>query len=207
MTIEDIYNTLVQLNFLAILDSAQPPKPMPGQTIKFPKGRKNGIARKHLQRTQTHDDDKAKGPFVPPSTYKVRWDADRVDEYLARWEAKGYMTLKPEKLKWSPFILSRAMKSQSTEGELALAAKVGDPSRSTSTDILAPDKAVSVTTGMDGIAEADTSTDTHTPAFDLFDNDNVEVVRSRAPRRPAASETSESRARSPSAEVFEPKAG
>ena len=59
MTIEDIHATLVQLNMISVLDSSQPPKPLPGQTIKFPKGRKNGIARKHLQRTQTHDDEKA----------------------------------------------------------------------------------------------------------------------------------------------------
>ena len=135
MTIEDIHTTLVHLNMISVLDSSQPPKPLPGQTIKFPKGRKNGIARKHLQRTQTHDDEKAKGPFVPPTRYKIRWDADQVEEYLARWEAKGYIKLKPEKLKWSPFILSRAMKTQSAEEGTPFTGQEGNQARSASGDI------------------------------------------------------------------------
>lgn len=111
MTLEDIYVTLVQQNMINIVDAAPSPKPLPGQTIRFPKGRKNGIARKHLQRTNTQDDDRVAGPFVPPRSYKIRWDPLRVEEYMRKWEAKGYLKLKPDCLKWSPFLIARTPKS------------------------------------------------------------------------------------------------
>ncbi|KAH9945286.1 uncharacterized protein BXZ73DRAFT_96273 [Epithele typhae] len=186
MTIEDIHFTLMQLGMIAVLDSSQAPKPLPGQTVKFPKGRKNGIARKHLQRTITHDDEKVKGPFVPPTTYKVRWDPDRVEEFLTRWESKGYIKLVPEKLKWSPFILSRAAKTQATEG----VGTFGDHSRAVSSDVP---------------SEQRNREHTDSPAvFSLFDDDVVEIVRASTAHEVAPSETTETtgqRARSPSVEV------
>lgn len=121
MTIEDIHTTLTQQNMIFAREMTPPPvRPSPGQSIKFPKGRKHGIARRHLQRTQTNDDSDTavKAPFIPPTHYEIRWDRDKVTHYLAIWEAKGYLTLKPEKLKWSPFLVTRVKKS---EGLQALA--------------------------------------------------------------------------------------
>ncbi len=204
MTVEDIYSTLLHLNMISVLDSAQPPKPLPGQSIKFPKGRKNGIARKHLQRTQTHDDEKAKGPFVPPTRYKVRWDAEEVNEYLARWEAKGYLKLKPEMLKWSPFILARAKKTQSSDGDAALGQSKGDGTRSASADVQSSQSAAD---GVEFSAGARTLVEkTRSPAFALFDDDDVEIVRTSAPRDIIPSETADvggSHVRSSSAEPTE----
>lgn len=111
MTTEDIFNTLSQQNMITARQSTPPPvRPSPGQSIKFPKGRKNGIARRHLQRTQTNDSkvEIPKGPFVAPTHYKISWDRDKVTEYLKAWEAKGYFKIKPEKLQWSPYILARS---------------------------------------------------------------------------------------------------
>ena len=85
-------------------------KPSPGQSIRFVRGRKNGATRKHLQRKQT-DDDFSRGPFVPPKDYEIAWDPEVVKAYLDKWNEKGYLTLKPEKLKWSPFILERPTKT------------------------------------------------------------------------------------------------
>ncbi|KAI1797303.1 hypothetical protein LXA43DRAFT_1089180 [Ganoderma leucocontextum] len=191
MTPEDIHSTLVHLNMISVLDNPQAAKPLPGQTIKFPKGRKNGIARKHLQRTSTHDEEKPKGPFVPPTRYKVRWDADQVEEYLVRWEAKGYLKLRPEKLKWSPFILSRAHKTQSSEAD----GEIGKDDAE-----IPPSESNGIT--MNGVEVAKM----RSPAFALFDDDNVEVVRASASRDPVPSETTDadrSRARNPSAEPVE----
>jgi hypothetical protein len=43
MTIEDVYTTLVHHSMLSVREMSPPiPKPSPGQSIKFPKGRKNG---------------------------------------------------------------------------------------------------------------------------------------------------------------------
>lgn len=110
MTIEDIYNTLVQQDMISTREPTPPPvKPIPGQSIKFPKGRKNGIARRTLQRTQTieKDPETPKGPFSAPKHYEIRWDRDKVAKFLRTWEGKGYLRLRPEKLQWSPYLLTR----------------------------------------------------------------------------------------------------
>lgn len=84
-------------------------RPSPGQAIKYPKGRKNGIARRQLQRIQSTQQDKEadKGPFVPPKHYEIHFDRAKVAAYLMDWERKGYLKLKPEKLQWTPYLLSR----------------------------------------------------------------------------------------------------
>lgn len=117
MTMEDVHTTLTQQDMITARDATPPHvRPSPGQSIKFPKGRKNGIARRHLQRTQTTDRaeqrEASKGPFVPPTQYEIRWDRERVAEFLRTWEAKGYLTLKPEKLQWSPYILAKTHKTE-----------------------------------------------------------------------------------------------
>lgn len=116
MTIEDVHTTLTQQGMIYVRETTPPPiRPSPGQSIKFPKGRKNGVARRALQRTLTKDEETPKGPFVAPKQYEIRWDRDKVDQYLRNWEAKGYLKLKPEKLKWSPFLLSRNERTNKTE--------------------------------------------------------------------------------------------
>ena len=110
MTMEDVCNTLIQLNMIFIGEASPPPiRPSPGQTIKFPKGRKNGVARKHLQRIQTQDKevDGVKAPFVVPKNYEIQFDRTKVEAYLSNWESKGYLKLKPEKLQWTPYIMTR----------------------------------------------------------------------------------------------------
>lgn len=115
MTIEDIVVTLTQQGMISTRKvTPPPPKPVPGQSIKFPKGRKNGVARKQIQRTQSNNKEvePPKGPFVPPTHYEITWDRNRVDEYLRVWEAKGYLKLRPEKLQWSPYVLVRKEKER-----------------------------------------------------------------------------------------------
>jgi hypothetical protein len=121
MTMEDVCNTLMQLNMIFIGEASPPPvRPSPGQTIKFPKGRKNGVARKHLQRMQTQDKemDGVKTPFVIPKNYEIQFDRTKVEEYLTNWESKGYLKLKPEKLQWTPYIMTRNSKEAGTDVDL-----------------------------------------------------------------------------------------
>ncbi|KAL4062857.1 hypothetical protein J3A83DRAFT_4108049 [Scleroderma citrinum] len=112
MTLEDIYNTLVQQNMIANQPATPPSvRPSPGQSIKFPRGRKNGIARRHLQRTSTQKEEeggsKSGSPVTLPTRYEISWDREMVDLWLDNWEKKGYLKIKPEKLKWTPFLLMR----------------------------------------------------------------------------------------------------
>ena len=108
MSIEDIYNTLLNLNMITVHDSrSSPVRPSPGRSIKLNR-RKVGIARRNLQKAQPKDDDKSsKSNFAPPTDYDVHWDKDEVEKFLTEWESKGYLTLNPDRLKWTPFLLSR----------------------------------------------------------------------------------------------------
>ncbi|TFY53997.1 hypothetical protein EVJ58_g9122 [Rhodofomes roseus] len=179
VTIEDICNTLVQLGMIKIDDPANRPKPMPGQAIKFPKGRKNGIARKHLQRRETHDEEKVKGPFVAPTKYEIHWDSEDVERYLANMEAKNYVTLKPEKLKWSPFIVSRTRKSEqlpSANSETARA--VGAQAMAASDAVPAVVETATPTTPRPVGDLRDSSIMPSESPFDLFDDDDVVMATS-----------------------------
>lgn len=121
MTVEDVYNTLCAQDLIDVL-AVPTPKPLPGQSIKLTKNRKTVVARRHLIRSQTNDDDVTKGPFVPPTQYEIHWDPIYVKGYLDKWESKGYTRIKPEKLKWSPFLLARVKKSDA-DSRLALDAE------------------------------------------------------------------------------------
>ena len=134
MTIEDIFVTLTQQGMISAREVTPPPlKPIPGQSIKFPKGRKNGVARKQLQRVQSSNSKKIKnkeidlpkGPFVPPTQYEITWDRELVNDWLSRWEAKGYLKLRAEKLRWSPYVLTRKEKEQEEAKEGLQAAEAG----------------------------------------------------------------------------------
>jgi len=112
MTIEDIYHILQEQGMISVQAATPPTRPTPGQAIKFPRGRKNGIARRHLQRQNTliKEDEagnKTNTPFVPPTRYRIIWDPEKVEHHLEGWEKKGYIKLKPERLKWTPFVLAR----------------------------------------------------------------------------------------------------
>lgn len=121
MTMEDVCSTLIHLNMIFIGEASPPPiRPSPGQTIKFPKGRKNGVARKHLQRMQTQDKelDGVETPFVVPKNYEIQFDRTKVEAYLSNWESKGYLKLKPEKLQWTPYIMTRNTKEAGVNVDL-----------------------------------------------------------------------------------------
>ena len=118
MTIEDVCNILTQQKMIYVREPTPPPiRPSPGQSIKFPRGRKNGLARRQFQKLQLQDNPTADGrtstqasapaPFVSPKHYEIHFDREKVSEYLRNWEAKGYVKLKPEKLQWTPYITSR----------------------------------------------------------------------------------------------------
>ncbi|KAF8969240.1 hypothetical protein BDZ97DRAFT_272582 [Flammula alnicola] len=121
MTLEDVCNTLIQQNMIFIREATPPPvRPSPGQTIKFPKGRKNGVARKQLQRMQAQDKDLDgnKGPFVVPKHYEIHFDRQKVEAYLRNWESKGYLRLRPEKLQWTPYLVTRTTQEAAVSHDL-----------------------------------------------------------------------------------------
>lgn len=183
MTIEDIYNTLHDQGMISVQSVTPPMRPTPGQAIKFPRGRKNGIARRHLQRQSTLNKEeeagsKANTPFVPPTRYQITWDPEKVQHYLGAWEKKGYMKLKPERLKWTPFVLART-KAGGEVLQAELGAGMGALNGVAETPIPVTDQ-VDNQTPAPGSTEPSVSvseaapTDTHhvvdTPAARLFDD-------------------------------------
>ncbi|TFK72958.1 hypothetical protein BDN72DRAFT_815391 [Pluteus cervinus] len=110
MTMEDVFNTLKQENMITFHEPTPPLiRPSPGQSIKFPKGRRNGMSRRQIQRLQSQEKDPeaSKGPFVPPTRYEITWDSDHVSDFLQKWDSRGLLTLKPDRLQWSPYLLTR----------------------------------------------------------------------------------------------------
>ena len=47
----------------------------------------------------------AKGNYVKPEEYVIRWDRQRVAAWMRDWEGKGYLRLRPEKLQWTPYAI------------------------------------------------------------------------------------------------------
>ena len=54
-----------------------------------------------------------------PKEYQVYWDRNVVREWLERYESKGLAKLKPEKLRWSPYLVSRSQAVQGQKSEMA----------------------------------------------------------------------------------------
>jgi hypothetical protein len=190
MTTEDVYNTLCVQGLIDVL-AIPTPKPLPGQSIKLMKNRKTIVARRHLIRSQTTDDEISKGPFVPPTQYEIHWDPGYVKSYLEKWEAKGYMKIKPEKLKWSPFLLARVKKSNADSG-LALEAELmgstpdkdntGPASASSVPETPAPITPVDVEDSDD---EVDSTPASHSPEKRMHSRERPTLRRLRSQHRTA----------------------
>ncbi len=181
MTIEDVYNTLVQQEMITVLEEDNlVAKPSPGQSIKINRrktgGARNNVARR-LQRATTKEEPKPKGPFVSPLRYEICWDAEKVDRALSHWESKGQLKVKPEKLKWSPYLLTRESKAEMQEG-----AKEAENEGSA-----ADAMAVGLALFDDDVTPADDvlpvmSTEAEASPVDLFADDTDIVVETRALR-------------------------
>ena len=84
-----------------------------------------GIARKNLIRRATditlgvRPEPLADGRGGVPKEYQVHWDRNVVCEWLERYEAKGLAKLKPERLRWSPYLVSRSQAAQGQKSEMA----------------------------------------------------------------------------------------
>jgi hypothetical protein len=137
MTLEDIYNTLRDLDFITAKERTPPPppRPPPGTPIKYLRGRKNGpgITRRGLTRTNTKGESKA--PLVIPTEYTVHWNREELDTYVTTWRAKEHVTIQPRCLKWSPFILSRARKGETVDTVGTESHSVQDAAGATGTEL------------------------------------------------------------------------
>ncbi|KAG9027365.1 hypothetical protein FRB95_007826 [Tulasnella sp. JGI-2019a] len=130
MTMEDALATLRDNDMITVLDPAsafhrhvasKPPPPRPrGRPPRggYPRGsltRPNHTpSRPAMPRTTPTADD---GEMTFPRLYRIHWDPEVVEKYIAQWESRGYLQLKPEVLKWSPFLLSRTQEAEQIIGD------------------------------------------------------------------------------------------
>jgi len=142
MTIEDVCKTLTQQNMIFVHDPTPLPiRPSPGQSYKFPKGRKNGLARRQLQKLQIQDNNESHGDntaFIPPRHYEIHFDREKVKAYLGNWEKKGYVRLKPDKLQWTPYLTTRIPQEANLPVLPAMDTTLDGSSKTTSTQPTTP---------------------------------------------------------------------
>lgn len=62
----------------------------------------------HSPPTPSTDVDKVAASLFIPAEYSIAWDRDKVEAHLDKFESKGWMKIRPEMLKWSPFLVDRA---------------------------------------------------------------------------------------------------
>ncbi|ORX38192.1 hypothetical protein BD324DRAFT_619910 [Kockovaella imperatae] len=115
MTLEDIYMTLKYENMINVFDT--PPREIPSggadRSYGRPRGRGRGRPRSLGNRrpprpnsaTPAESEDKDK--VVLPERYEITWDADYIHVVLKKHDSRGYLTLRPERLKYHPFLVSR----------------------------------------------------------------------------------------------------
>ncbi len=120
MTLEDIFATLSEQQMIQVHD---PPPVVPASNSRrrpFPVTSQNsavslsgiqpdsaegvGIARQALSRSTVPKDPE---PTSLPISYTIVWDPEAVRAYVERVRSKGYLELRPEKLKYTPFLVTR----------------------------------------------------------------------------------------------------
>lgn len=110
ITPEDVYETLRDNRLIT-----GPGTSVNGHSVATPKaqGRRRGPGRppgrpteKQKQGQQGHGHEPAT-PVELPRKYSVRWNPEEIEGYVANWEKKGHLRLKPDRLKWVPYLLSR----------------------------------------------------------------------------------------------------
>ena len=116
MMISDIVVTLREQGMLTVYEKPSTPIPASpllrgskGKARHRPRSSLSTYTRRNSTRKiiQEEKEDAISEPSTPTS-YSIHWDKEVVEQYLAKWNAKGYLTLKPDQLKWSPYLLSRA---------------------------------------------------------------------------------------------------
>ncbi|CAD7060502.1 unnamed protein product [Tilletia caries] len=121
MTLDDVYYVLRESDMIIISSSSTGKHRAPatakykardgstsmtgaarGRKKKAPKGSSSS------QRQPSEDEPKDKIDAISvPSEYRIHFDREYVNIHLRNFEAKGYLHVKPELLKWTPFLVNR----------------------------------------------------------------------------------------------------
>ncbi|KAK4690089.1 histone acetyltransferase SAS3, partial [Tremellales sp. Uapishka_1] len=103
MTLEDVYSVLKDQNMISILD-------VPAYASAFNKMRSKARgrgSRGSMQRRRQESEPEEPAKVELPTKYQLVVDREYIDTYLAKFEAKEYLKLKPDRLKYTPFLVTR----------------------------------------------------------------------------------------------------
>lgn len=128
MTLADIYATLKEQDMITTHDTPPPSVLSPSRTGRN-RGRQRGrpsVQRKHVSvaHSAAEDGSDDTAPIKIPQRYSIHFDTAYVDAVLRAHERKGHLRLQPERLKYHPFLVSRAQGAQ-RPGLLAKATLMG----------------------------------------------------------------------------------
>lgn len=130
MTLADIYSALREQDMITTLDTPPPSYATPSRGSWRGRGRGRGRPSLRKQTSTANsaaaagddtDDDPAAVKI--PRRYSLHFDKAYVDAVLRKHEQKGYLRLQPDRLKYHPFLVSRAQ--QVRPGLLAKATLMG----------------------------------------------------------------------------------
>ncbi|WVR09292.1 hypothetical protein IAU60_006357 [Kwoniella sp. DSM 27419] len=102
MTLEDIYSVLVDESMIQVLDS--PPRETPSRLRG--RGRARGRGRSSVHRRKASDTPEPEETKLP-SRYEIVVDHEYVQAVIAKHDARGYLQLRPDRLKYHPFLVTR----------------------------------------------------------------------------------------------------
>lgn len=94
MTLTDVLSTLKEHHLIEIYRT---------ETKHAHSAPLGGFARQALSRHHAPVNDST----TLPTDYRIHWDPQVINEYCAKTKAKGHLELKPEKLKYTPFLVTR----------------------------------------------------------------------------------------------------
>lgn len=114
MTIEDVFNTLRIHNMISLSSEAT------GSRISSPSKSGAGSARPpgslkltNKQKNEIYD------LTTLPTEYSIQWDRKLVRDYVTTIEKKGLAKLKPDGLRWSPYLVTRLNKAVEEEPSMS----------------------------------------------------------------------------------------
>jgi hypothetical protein len=109
MTLEDIYNTLVDGQMIHVREGTPLTPSFIGQDRGRGRPRKQKLKRVPTSASMQQAND-SPPDFVPPASYAITYNVEEVRDFLAAYEAKGNLKLVPEALRWTPYLLTRVPK-------------------------------------------------------------------------------------------------
>ncbi|OCF75630.1 hypothetical protein I204_02922 [Kwoniella mangroviensis CBS 8886] len=106
ITLDDIYSVLTSEDMINVFDS-RPSSQTPISSSRTPKSRNSGHNRSRKKPPANNDQDDKDFKVPLPTEYLISVDKEYIQAVVKKHDEKGYLVLKPERLKYHPFLVTR----------------------------------------------------------------------------------------------------